>query len=181
MKKTFFLICFLLGILFSDNLIAQTPIERSKNITTIGGKEYYLHNVKAGQTLWGLSQAYNISVEEIEKLNPEVKKDGLKAGHVLGIPVRPLSEPKVEELVVEEPEPEPMPVSVEPEPVVTEPEPQPVVEEPKPEPEPVVVEPEPVIVEPVVEEPEPIIVVEPVPEPAVVKVGGRYTVQANED
>jgi LysM repeat protein len=226
MKKAFFLICFLLGLLFSGNLNAQVHIERSKNITKIGGKEYYMHHVKQGETLWSLSKVYNVSIEEIELLNPDVKKNGLKAGHVLGIPVRPLPEPEVEEPVVEEPKPEPEPESIpivvepEPEPVVVEPEPepQPVVEEPKPEPvvvepepvvvepepepvvvepepEPVVVEPEPtpVVVEPepepqpVVEEPKPEpVVVEPEPviakpEPAVVKVGGRYVVQANED
>ena len=166
------LVCFLFGLLLSCQLQAQTPSERSSTITKIGGKEYYLHNVKSGETLWGLSKIYNVTIEEIEKLNPEVKKDGLKVGHVVGIPVRPMPEPVVEEPkpVVAEPVPEPEPVAVEP---VPEPEPkveEPVVE-PVPEPEPVVVEPEP---EPIVPEPEPVVEVpvvvtpvEPEPEPVV--------------
>lgn len=97
MKNKLFLLVFLGMALFlaSPALQAQEAVERSKNITKIGGKEYYMHQVKQGQTLWGISQVYNVTVEEIEKLNPDVK-DGLKAGHVLGIPVRPVKAPQVE-------------------------------------------------------------------------------------
>lgn len=70
---------------------AQVDVERSKNITMIGGKEYYMHHVKPGQTLYSISVVYNVSIAELEKINPEVK-NGLKSGLVLGIPVRPLNE-----------------------------------------------------------------------------------------
>lgn len=169
-NKVLFFVFFLFGILLAGNVCAQEPIERSNKTTKIGGKEYYLHHVKAGQTLYGLAKAYNVTIEEIEMFNPEVK-DGLKAGHVIGIPVRaaeettpePVVEPEVEPVV--EPEVEPV---VEPEAeLVVEPEAEPVVE---PEFEPVV-EPE---VEPVVEpeaepvvEPEVELVVEPEAEPVV--------------
>ena len=130
-NRLIFLLFFLLGVSFSSQLNAQVTSVRSKKITKIGGKEYYMHHVKQGETLWGLSKVYNVTVEEIELLNPDVK-NGLKAGHVLGIPVRPVQEqPKVEE---------PKPVAVEPEPkpepVVIKPEPEPVHVEPKPEPVP---------------------------------------------
>ena len=180
-NRLLFLLFFLLGMLFCGSLNAQTV--RSTNITKISGKEYYMHHVKQGETLWGLSRLYNVSIEEIESLNPDVK-NGLKTGHVLGIPVRPEREPnnpvvvepkpKEQEVVVQpEPVPEPEPVVVEPEPekpaVVVqpepEPEPEPVVVDPEPEPEPVVVVPEPEP-EPIVEEPKPIVVE---PEPAVVE------------
>ena len=153
-NKLLFFVFFLLGMLLHGQLEAQTPSVRSKEIKTIGGKEYYMHHVKQGETLWGLSKAYHVTVEEIEELNPEVKK-GLKAGHVIGIPVRPNSgqkeEPKPEPVVVEEPEPEP----------VSEPKPEaPKAEEPVVEVQP---EPEP---EPVVEQPKPVVVVKPVHKPA---------------
>lgn len=83
------LILFLLlffGILFSGRLIAQVPVERSTEIVKVGGKEYYMHQVKAGQTLYGIAKVYEVTVEQIETLNPEVK-DGLQAGIVIGIPV----------------------------------------------------------------------------------------------
>ena len=177
-NRLLFLLFFLLGMLFCGSLNAQTV--RSTNITKISGKEYYMHHVKQGETLWGLSRLYNVSIEEIESLNPDVK-NGLKAGHVLGIPVRLEKEPETPVAVEPKPkepevvvQPEPVP---EPEPVVVEPKVEPIVEpepekpavvvqpEPEPEPEPVVVAPEPEP-EPIVEEPKPIVVE---PEPAVVK------------
>lgn len=171
-NKLFFFLFFLFSTLLSGNVMAQEVIERSTDKTKIGGKEYYLHRVRQGQTLYSLSKAYNVSVEEIELLNPEVK-DGLKVGHVLGIPVRPVQEPKVEEPlpVTVKPDPEPVseqkPVTVKP--VKPEPKEEPVVVKPEPEPEPEPVKVKPVKPEPkeepVVEKPEP----EPEPEPVKVK------------
>lgn len=157
-KKFFFFFAFLFVTLLSGHLNAQVAVERSKEITKIGGREYYMHHVKSGQTLYSISQAYNVSVEEIEMLNPEIK-NGLNAGHVLGIPVKPIQEPKPKP--IEEPKVEP----------VVEPKVEPI-EEPKVEP---VAEPkvEPVVkpkVEPVVEpKVEPVVEpkVEPVVEPKV--------------
>ena len=157
-NRLLFFLFLLLGMLFTGPLSAQVPTERSKETTKIGGKEYYMHHVKQGETLWGLAKVYNVSVEEIESLNPEVK-DGLKAGHVLGIPVRPLAESQAEEpkeepkTIVVEPKPEPKVEEPQPEPVVVEPEP--VLAEPKPvvvkpESKPVVVEPEPVVEQPTI-------------------------------
>ncbi len=142
MKKKFvFFLFFLFGMLLTGNIMAQEVVERSSEITKIGGKEYYMHRVKSGQTLYSLSKAYNVSIEEIEKLNPEVK-DGLKAGHMIGIPVKPVQEPKKEDPqpVTMEPEskPQPKPVVIKHEPAVEvepepkqEPEPEPVVEQPQ--------------------------------------------------
>ena len=117
-NRILFFFLFLLGVLLSGNVYAQTPSVRSKETTRIGGKEYYMHHVKQGETLWGLSKAYNISVEEIEALNPEVKK-GLKIGHVLGIPVRPEAESQT--MDPEEEAPKPVVVETKPEPKVEEP------------------------------------------------------------
>ena len=182
-KRLVFFLFFLFGIMLSGNLVAQeVVVERSSQKTQIGGKEYYMHHVKQGQTLYSISKAYNVTVEEIERLNPEVK-NGLKAGLVLGIPVRPVVMQKEEKpqpkIVKVEPEPEPEPEPIEePETVVEEPVPEPesepeeepetVVEEPEPEPEPeeepetVVEEPEP---EPEPEEEPETVVEEPEPEP----------------
>ena len=185
-NKLFFFLFVLFGIMLSGNLMAQeVAVVRSSQKTQIGGKEYYMHHVKQGQTLYSISKAYNVTVEEIERLNPEVR-NGLKAGLVLGIPVRPVQVQKKEDpqpeiaVVVSELEPEPEPEE-EPETVVEEPKPEPepeeesetIVEEPKPEPEPeeesetIVEEPKP---EPETEEERETVVkeLEPEPEPVLV-------------
>lgn len=164
-NKLIFFLCFLFGLLLSSNARAQVAVERSSQKTKIGGKEYYMHQVKAGQTLYSIAEAYNVSIAEIETLNPEVK-EGLKAGHVIGIPVRP---------VKETPAPQPKPVVEEVKPVL---QPEPVVEEVKPVPQ----EPQPTVTE----RPEPVVPSQPVAEqPAQEKVrvsaDGRYTVRPNED
>ena len=50
-------------------------------------KDYYLHDVKTGETLEDISKAYQISVENLMLYNPELK-NGMKVGMVLGIPVQ---------------------------------------------------------------------------------------------
>ena len=88
MNRKLIVLWIVLGLLFvlPTALRAQVVVERSTEIVTVGAKEYYMHHVKAGETLFSISQAYQVSIEEIERLNPEVK-DGLKAGQVIGIPV----------------------------------------------------------------------------------------------
>jgi LysM repeat protein len=164
-KRLFFFLFFLSGILLSGNLKAQEVVERSSQITLIGGKEYYMHHVKQGQTLYSLSKVYNVSTEEIERLNPEAK-NGLKVGLVLGIPVRPVQvmdeeepQPELDDIVPEldsdedefelETEIEQEHVAVEPEPELEEDEETPVEVEPEP-----VVEQTNVAETPVVEEPQ---------------------------
>jgi LysM repeat protein len=43
------------------------------------------HKTEAGQTLYSIAKQYGVTVESIQRLNPELK-DGLKAGQVLKIP-----------------------------------------------------------------------------------------------
>ncbi len=87
--------------------LAQVETERSKEITRIGGKDYYLHHVKQGETLYGLSKLYNVTEVQITTMNPEIS-NGLQAGMVLGIPVvnekpkpvAPMSNDNTQHLVV---------------------------------------------------------------------------------
>lgn len=104
--KLFIPLLTLFLVIACQSVRAQVVVEISKDITNIGGKEYYLHLVKQGQTLYSISEAYNVSISEIEALNPEVK-NGLKTGHVLGIPMRQLKEEKPISGTNEEPKVEP--------------------------------------------------------------------------
>lgn len=51
------------------------------------GKKYYLHSVKKGQTAYGISKMYDVTVSEVFENNPEAKS-GLQIGQDLYIPVK---------------------------------------------------------------------------------------------
>ncbi len=85
MRKYFIILMFLLAPVC---LWAQVSVVRSPEIVKIGNTEYYMHHVEAGQTLYSISKTYNVSIDEIMRLNPEVA-DGLEAEMVIGIPVVP--------------------------------------------------------------------------------------------
>jgi LysM repeat protein len=44
------------------------------------------HIVEPKETIFGLSKKYNVTVEEIQAVNPEIQKEGLKTGQVVVIP-----------------------------------------------------------------------------------------------
>lgn len=51
------------------------------------GKQYYEHEVKKGQTAYGISKMYDSSTDVLFKVNPEAKS-GLQIGQVLYVPVK---------------------------------------------------------------------------------------------
>ena len=57
----------------------QTPVTVSKEkVKSSDGKVYYSHVVQERQTLFSISRAYGVTVDDIYAANPEVKKNGLK-------------------------------------------------------------------------------------------------------
>lgn len=62
------------------------PVQRSENKIVLEGKVYYVHVVKAGQTVYSISRAYGLKEADIERENPGVMS-GLQVGHVIKIPV----------------------------------------------------------------------------------------------
>ena len=88
------IIVFLSGVL-STCCDAQDLLDqiRSAKIEKIDGKNYYIHLVKKGQSLYMISKAYEVDINVIIQENPEVK-DGLKAGQKLKIPAPPLPVPR---------------------------------------------------------------------------------------
>jgi ABC-type branched-subunit amino acid transport system substrate-binding protein len=51
------------------------------------GKEFYIHTVKRGQTLYMISKAYGVEVSDIIRENPEVK-EGIRSEQKLWIPAQ---------------------------------------------------------------------------------------------
>ena len=87
----FFLLVLSSGITGFAQNEGGVVVERSKNKVVIDGKEYYVHIVKKGQTLYSISKAYNISQKEIAEENPDIVM-GLKTGQVLKIPYSPVKQ-----------------------------------------------------------------------------------------
>lgn len=78
---------FFVVITITPQSYGQSPvIEKSTVIQNIGNKRYYVHRVKQGETLFSISRVYKISIEELQKINPELQ-DGLKIEQNLLIPV----------------------------------------------------------------------------------------------
>lgn len=72
--------------LISIGQILRVPVEytitEAADTNKVKKNDKIWHEVKKGETLFGISKKYNISVQELEKLNPELK-NGLKAGQKL--------------------------------------------------------------------------------------------------
>lgn len=56
------------------------------------------HVIQAGETKFAISKKYNITVAELEALNPSIfNEDTLSVGQVLKVPVKPVTEPEVKD------------------------------------------------------------------------------------
>ena len=91
----------------------RIPIKKSTAIETPakqGEFEYPKHTVMAGETLYGISRSYNVSVDAIKMVNPGLG-DALKEGQVILIPSRALPINHSVEKPIETPkESKPLPV-----------------------------------------------------------------------
>jgi len=63
----------------------ETEISKSRIIETYKGKQYYIHFVDQGQTLFAISRAYGVSLEEVKLANPDAGET-LKPNQMLMIP-----------------------------------------------------------------------------------------------
>jgi LysM repeat protein len=92
---------FLLAAIFmaSQNSFAQTDPLQTDTLTvhTISGKDYYIHIVKKGESLYAIHKMYNVPQDVIKKENPGVL-DGLSIGEKIFIPLKnnPVEEPSVD-------------------------------------------------------------------------------------
>jgi len=100
-------------IVFPQTTQEQLKQIRSDVRQTINGKEFYIHTVKKGQTLYMISKAYEVDINAVIKENPEVKQ-GIKAESKLRIPIS-------DTLSGESLERKPLPPVREPKPPLTEP------------------------------------------------------------
>ena len=64
----------------------NTPVTISKEKVKVGGKVCYSHVVLEKQTLYSISKAYNVSLEDIYSFNPTLQEEGLKKNSIIIIP-----------------------------------------------------------------------------------------------
>ena len=80
----------------------NTPVEISKEKVKVDGKICYSHIVLEKQTLYSISKAYSVTIDDIYRFNPSVKENGLKKNSIIIIPspeALAASQPKQEETV----------------------------------------------------------------------------------
>ncbi len=75
----------LLLVLIVLSTVVYAQVQRSGKLIAISGKKYYLHKVESGQTMFGVSKAYAVSINEILKANRKQATD-LREGELLRIP-----------------------------------------------------------------------------------------------
>lgn len=66
-------------------------VKVSQDKVRVKGKNYYAHVVTEKQTLYSISKAYNVSLQDIYEANKnlDLENSGLKAGQVIFIPTQP--------------------------------------------------------------------------------------------
>jgi len=92
----------------------ETEISKSRIIETYRGKQYYIHFVDQGQTLFAIARAYGVSLEEVKLANPDAEET-LKPNQMLMIPFVETSAEKPQVLIIEKEKPsEPSSLPVQP-------------------------------------------------------------------
>lgn len=98
MKRHFaiaIIIASLLPALSAAQEYVSTPVEISKEKVKVDGKVCYSHIVLERQTLYSISKAYEVSIEDIYRFNPSLQEVGLKKNSIIIIPsAEALSEPE---------------------------------------------------------------------------------------
>jgi LysM repeat protein len=96
----FYKVCLPVIILLAilSPLDAQVVVERSKDKVIISGTQYYIHQVKKGETAYSISKAYGLTVEELTKENPPAVY-GINEGQTLRIPVSEVNDKAQEQSI----------------------------------------------------------------------------------
>lgn len=83
-QKIHFITVLLAALFLSLGTYAQKD---SLQVIQLKGKDYYIHQIKKGETLYGIHKLYNVPIEVIKKENPSVN-DGLSLDEKLFIPLK---------------------------------------------------------------------------------------------
>jgi LysM repeat protein len=79
------MIMMLLPVELSAQVPAPVAVEISTQKIVAEGKVYYMHQVVKGQTLYSISRAYNVTVDQLTREN-EIPPNGIRDGQLLKVP-----------------------------------------------------------------------------------------------
>ncbi len=88
-KKIFLSLALFFYLLARPVVFAQepvpVPVEISSQKVVAEGKVWYMHKVVKGQTLYSISRAYGVSVNDISAAN-SITSNGIRDGQIIKIP-----------------------------------------------------------------------------------------------
>ncbi|MCR6638435.1 MAG: LysM peptidoglycan-binding domain-containing protein [Sporocytophaga sp.] len=85
MIKRFFQVCLLL--LLGNTPVFSAPLD-SLGVVKIDDKLHVKYLVSPGETIYGISTKYGVSVNDLMEINPQLE-NGLKVGQIINIPYNP--------------------------------------------------------------------------------------------
>ena len=92
MKRSIIITLFLIGTAWNPVEAAMPQPEKSQTIVYIGGRKFYIHTVKAGDTLYSIARLYGVTEQTLLEHNPMLA-DVIKIDQNIKVP---LPEPQVE-------------------------------------------------------------------------------------
>lgn len=106
MKRLILIVWFLPFSLFSQNV----GYEKSTQVEKVGDREFLVHSVLKGQTLYAISKLYEVPIDSIYQFNPQIR-EGMKWGQTIRIPMPIKAQPHVNNPVKKESEVVPVPAA----------------------------------------------------------------------
>lgn len=98
MKKIVSIVGFIMCCAFAKACTTTSEITNADAVRIEDFQKFISHQVKEGETLYGIAKKYGITAKEITKLNPDAK-EGVYEGLVLILPVAPITEERAEQEV----------------------------------------------------------------------------------
>ena len=80
-------ILFLVGLLLAQFTFGQTLTKKdTSDVRFLNSRKFFIYKVEKGETLFSISQKFNVPQEEITQFNKDLSQQGLKAKTKLWIP-----------------------------------------------------------------------------------------------
>jgi LysM repeat protein len=79
------IVALIIALIVPTSVCGQVPVKVSNQKVISEGRVYYMHEVLKGQTLYSISRAYKVSINDIKRVNV-IPPGGIQTGQMLKIP-----------------------------------------------------------------------------------------------